>query len=253
MIITLTTDFGLRDAFVGTMKGVILEIAPTVQTVDLTHGIAAGDVRSGAFALMTAAPFFPSGTIHVAVIDPGVGSARRALAISTPRAVFIGPDNGLLSWAVRQENVLEIRSIENSSFFLPRVSSTFQGRDLFAPAAANLAAKGRFSELGPELGSFQRITWPEPIHLKEGWKTEIIHVDVYGNAITTFPVEPATALHSVMLAGNMRIPFARFYGAVAPGHQLAVGGSSGFLEIAVNQGHAADQLSLRVGSEVVVF
>ena len=187
------------------------------------------------------------------MIDPGVGSARRALAISTPRAVFIGPDNGLLSWAVRQENVLEIRSIENSSFFLPRVSSTFQGRDLFAPAAANLAAKGRFSELGPELGSFQRITWPEPIHLKEGWKTEIIHVDVYGNAITTFPVEPATALHSVMLAGNMRIPFARFYGAVAPGHPLAVGGSSGFLEIAVNQGHAADQLSLRVGSEVVVF
>ncbi len=252
MIITLTTDFGFRDAFVGTLKGVILEIAPAVQIVDLAHGIAAGDIRGGAFALLTAASFFPAGTIHVAVIDPGVGSARKVLAISTPRAIFLGPDNGLLSWAVPPEDVLEIRSIENPAFFLPRVSSTFQGRDLFAPAAAHLAAKGKFSDLGPELGSFQRINWPEPIRLEEGWRTEIIHVDVYGNAITSFPIEPTAALDFVVLAGNTRIPFARFYGAVAPGHPLAVPGSSGFLEIAVNQGHAAGQLSLQIGSEVVV-
>jgi S-adenosylmethionine hydrolase len=253
MIITLTTDFGLRDAFVGTMKGVILEIAPAVQIVDLTHEVPRGDIRSGAFALMTAASFFPAGTIHVAVIDPGVGSARKALALSTPEAIFIGPDNGVLSWAVRPENVLEIRSIENSAFFLPRMSSTFQGRDLFAPAAAHLMAKRKFSELGPELGGFQRIRWPQPMRLDEGWRTEIIHVDVYGNAITSLPIEPTAALKSVVLAGNVRIPFARFYGAVAPGTPVAVAGSSGFLEIAVNQGHVADQLSLRVGSEVVVY
>ena len=131
-----------------------MRLRPTVQIVDLTHGIAAGDIRSGAFALMTAASFFPAGTIHVAVIDPGVGSARKALAISTPRAIFIGPDNGLLSWAVRPENVLEIRSIENSTFFLPRVSSTFQGRDLFAPAAATLRQKGGSRNSDPNLAAF---------------------------------------------------------------------------------------------------
>src|ERR1700704_2064852 len=101
MIVTLTTDFGQRDSFVGTMKGVILGIAPTAQIVDLAHGITAGDIRGGAFALMTAAPFFSAGTIHVAVIDPGVGSARRAIAIPTGRAIFLGPDNGVLSWAVK--------------------------------------------------------------------------------------------------------------------------------------------------------
>ena len=252
MVITLTTDFGVRDSFVGTMKGVILGIAPTVQIVDLTHGIAAGDIPGGAFALMTAAPFFPPGTIHLAVIDPGVGSARKAVAIRTGRAIFIGPDNGVLSWAVKEEDPLEIRSVENSDVFLPQVSNTFHGRDLFAPAAAWLAAKRGFCELGPELAYFQRRDWPNPIRVQEGWKTEVIHVDTYGNAITAFPAVRTNGVQSVLLPGGERIPFERFYAAVARGNPLAVIGSSGFVEIAINQGDAARELNLRTGSEVII-
>ena len=243
MVITLTTDFGARDSFVGTMKGVILGIAPTVQIVDLTHGIAAGDIPGGAFALMIAAPFFPPGTIHVAVIDPGVGSARKAVAIRTGRAIFIGPDNGVLSWALKEEDPLEIRSVENSDVFLPQVSNTFHGRDLFAPADAWLAAKREFCELGPELACFR---------VQEGWKTEIIHVDTYGNAITAFPAVRTDGVQSVLLPGGKRIPFERFYAAVPRGNPVAVIGSSGFVEIAINLGDAARELSLRTGSEVII-
>jgi S-adenosyl-L-methionine hydrolase (adenosine-forming) len=253
MIITLTTDFGLRDSFVGTMKGVILGIAPTVQIVDLTHGVAVGNIRGGAFSLMTAAPFFPAGTIHVAVIDPGVGSTRKAIAIRTRQSIFIGPDNGVLSWAVREQDILEIRTMENSALFLPQVSSTFHGRDVFAPAAAWLAAKREFRELGPELEDFQRASWPEPIRFQQGWKTEVIHVDTYGNAVTALAAGRAHEAQSVTLRGDIQIPFHQFYGAVPPGEALAIIGSSGFVEIAVNQGNAASELSLRPGSEVIVL
>jgi S-adenosylmethionine hydrolase len=189
----------------------------------------------------------------VAVIDPGVGSARKAIAIRTRQSILIGPDNGVLSWAVREQNHLEIRSLENPELFLPQVSSTFHGRDVFAPAAAWLAGKREFRELGPELDNFQRMSWPEPTHLQHGWKTEVIHVDTYGNAITAFPAARAHHAESVVLRGDVRIPFQRFYGAVAPGDPLAVIGSSGFVEIAVNQGNAANQLSLRTGSEVIIM
>ncbi len=252
MIITLTTDFGLRDSFAGTMKGVILGIAPAAQIVDLTHGIAAGDIRGGAFALMTAAPFFPAGTIHVAVIDPGVGSARKAIAIRAGRAIFLGPDNGVLSWAVKPEDVFEVRSVDNAEVFLPQMSNTFHGRDLFAPAAAWLAANREFFELGPELTGFQRMNWPNPIRVKEGWKTEVIHVDAYGNAITAFPALQANGVRAVLIPGEKRIPFERFYSAVSRGDSLAVVGSSGFVEIAINQGDAARELGLHTGSEVII-
>jgi S-adenosyl-L-methionine hydrolase (adenosine-forming) len=252
MIITLTTDFGLRDSFVGAMKGVIFGIAPAVHIVDITHGIAAGDIRGGAFALLTAAPFFPAETIHVAVIDPGVGSPRKAIAIRTPRATFLGPDNGVLSWAVREEDQLEIRSVENPELFLPHLSSTFHGRDLFAPAAAWLAGKRELRDLGPELADFQRTDWPNPVRVQEGWKTEVIHVDVYGNAITALPAERARAANFVLLPRGARIPFGQFYAVVPRGSPVALIGSSGFVEIAINQGDAANELSLSAGSEVIV-
>lgn len=252
MIITLTTDFGIRDSFVGAMKGVILGIAPAVRIVDLSHGIPPGDVRKAAFALMTAAPFFPAGTIHIAVIDPGVGGSRKAIAIRTQDAIFIGPDNGVLSWAVKGQEHLEMRSVENKAFLLERVSSTFHGRDLFAPAAAWLASGKDFRDLGPELHEFQREAWNDPVRVQLGWQTEVIHVDGYGNAITAFRADHPHRVRSVLLADGRRLPLEQFYGAVAKGSALAVKGSSGFVEIAVNQGNAAVELGLDRGSEVII-
>jgi S-adenosylmethionine hydrolase len=136
--------------------------------------------------------------------------------------------------------------------FLPQVSNTFHGRDLFAPAAAWLAAKREFCELGPELAHFQRTDWPNPIRVQEGWKAEVIHVDTYGNAITAFPAVRTNGVQSVLLPGGKRIPFERFYAAVPRGNPVAVIGSSGFVEIAINQGDAARELSLRTGSEVII-
>jgi S-adenosylmethionine hydrolase len=252
MIITLTTDFGQRDSFVGAMKGVVLGIAREVEIVDIAHQIRPGDIRAGAFALMTAAPFFPAGTIHLVVVDPGVGSARKALAIRCTQGTFLGPDNGVLSWAVKDEGSLEVRSLENPQIRLPRVSATFHGRDLFAPAAAWLARGRPFAEVGPELNHFHRLDWPSAAPADGGWQTEIIHVDVYGNAITALPGEQAADKQCVILPGERRIAIEPFYSAVSRGRPLAVCGSSGFLEIAINGGNAAKTLGLRAGTQVLV-
>jgi S-adenosylmethionine hydrolase len=252
MIITLTTDFGQRDSFVGAMKGVVLGIAPEVQIVDIAHEIRPGDVRAGAFALMTAAPFFSAGTIHLVVIDPGVGSARKAIAIRCAQTTFLGPDNGVLSWAVKDEGSLEIRSLENPQIRLPRLSATFHGRDLFAPAAAWLARGRPFSEIGPELDHFHRLDWPRATPIGNGWQTEIIHVDVYGNAITALSGEQAADKQCVILPGERRVAIEPFYSAASKGSPLAVVGSSGLLEIAINGGNAATTLGLRAGTQVLV-
>ena len=252
MIISLTTDFGKRDSFVGAMKGVVLGIAPEAQIVDIAHEIPPGDIRAAAFALMTAAPFFPARTIHLVVVDPGVGSARKAIAIRCAQATFLGPDNGVLSWAVRDEGPLEVRSLENPQIRLPRLSATFHGRDLFAPAAAWLAQGGRFAEIGPELNCFHRLDWPRATLVAGGWQTEIIHVDTYGNAITALKAEEAADKQSVILPGERRIAIAPFYSAVSKGSPLAVVGSSGLLEIAINGGDAAKTFDLRPGAQVLV-
>ncbi|HEU4679161.1 MAG TPA: SAM-dependent chlorinase/fluorinase [Terrimicrobiaceae bacterium] len=253
MIITLTTDFGYRDSFVGTMKGVILGISPEVRIVDLSHGVAAGDIRGGAFALMTATPHFPEGTIHVVVVDPGVGSTRRAIAIRTPQAIFLGPDNGVLSWAVRDEASPEVRMVSNQEFLLPRLSATFHGRDLFAPAAAWLAHGRTFADLGPEVATFERLRWPDCRSAAEGFNTEVIYVDIYGNCITAFSTELAAAVREVILPTGQRIPFLPFYSAAPPGSPLAVAGSSGFVEIAINRGNAAKELAIAPGASVTII
>jgi S-adenosyl-L-methionine hydrolase (adenosine-forming) len=252
MIITLTTDFGQRDSFVGAMKGVILGIAPGVRIVDLAHEINGGDIRAAAFALMTAAPFFPAGTIHLVIVDPGVGSARRAIAIRCNQATFLGPDNGVLSWAIKDKGSLEVRSLQNPAIRLPRLSATFHGRDLFAPAAAWLAQGRPFAEIGPELNDFHRLDWPKATPVAGGWQTEIIYVDVYGNAITALSGDQAAERQSVILPGERRVSIEPFYSAVSRGSPLAVVGSSGLLEIAIHGGDAAKTFNLRPGTQVLV-
>ena len=253
---TLTTDFGTGDWFVGTMKGVIASLAPRTTVVDLTHDLPPGDIRGGAFALAASHRFFPKGTIHVAVVDPGVGSRRKAIAVQTAKGVFVGPDNGVLSWALAGEKVRAIHALENEAYFLQPVSRTFHGRDIFAPAAAHLSRGLPIQKLGPALKNFVRLDWPEPRVRRGGVEGEVVYIDRFGNAITN--------LEGSLLEGSSRAscevyakrrwvcPLKTFYQAVAPKTPVALVGSSGFLEVAMNGGSAAKALSVRVGTRVVL-
>lgn len=254
--ITLITDFGLNDWFAGTMKGVILSTNPRATVVDITHGISAGDIRSGALALAGSYHFFPAGAVHVAVVDPGVGSQRLAIAVRTARYVFVGPDNGVLSFALARERITAIHRLANDKFFLPRVSTTFHGRDIFAPVAGHLSKGIPIGKLGPRLSNFTRLHWPQPRRTSNAVRGEIIHLDHFGNAITNLDesaldgFSPSACM--VLVKRKVRCPMAPFYGAVPGGKPLAVMGSSGFLEIAVNGGSAARKLGLKPGHGVVV-
>lgn len=253
-LITLTTDFGLRDWFVGTMKGVILSINPRATIVDLTHEIAPGDIRGGAFALAAGYRFFPKGTVHVAVVDPGVGSERRAFAVQTADYTFIGPDNGVLSFALARETILSVRAIRNPTLFRMPVSQTFQGRDIFAPVAAFLSRNGSLGKVGPRVKNFIRLAWPSPRLLHRALRGEVVCVDRFGNAITNISAARVRSMRSaVLFVRNKRVcRLAEFYQAVPPGKPLALIGSSGLLEVAINGGSAADALGLKVGTPVTL-
>jgi S-adenosylmethionine hydrolase len=236
-IITLTTDFGVRDWFVGSMKGVILGINPQTQIVDITHEIPAGDVRAGAFALMAACRCFPRLAVHVAVVDPAVGSERAAIAVRTADYFFVGPDNGVLSFALARETVLEIRRIENEAYFRKPVSATFHGRDIFAPVAARLTQGILLDSLGRKLDDFVRLPWPQ--------RGEVMYIDRFGNAITNINVRPAR-----VRVGGRQLPVVNYYQQGRPNEPVGLMGSSGFLEIAINGGNAAQLLGLRIGDPV---
>lgn len=256
--ITLTTDFGQRDGFVGIMKGVILTRAPRARVLDITHDLPPGDVRAAAFVLMNAHRYFPAGTVHVAVVDPGVGGPRRALVARTPRAFYVGPDNGVLSWALSQDPPLEARWIENPKLFLHPVSQTFHGRDVFAPVAAYLCRGGQFSRVGPKAHDWIRLPQPGPLRLSPGVAAgEILYVDRFGNAITNLSVkrspEAVPCIEGAFVVkkrSSIRFPARAFYGAVAPGRPVAVPGSSGFWELAIHGGSAAEKHKLRPGDPV---
>ncbi len=254
-LITLTTDFGTSDWFVGTMKGVMAGIAPQARLIDLTHEIPPGNVRAGAFALAAAFRYFPKRTVHAAVVDPGVGTTRKAIAVQTRRYIFIGPDNGVLSWALRNETISRIHLVQNTRYFLQPVSRTFHGRDIFAPAAAHISHGLPVQELGPVVTGLIRLPWPEPRRSKNAVDGEVLYVDRFGNAITNIPaslVEGLGADLTVFHGRNQLCRVASFYGAVAAGRAVAVAGSSGFLEIAVNGGSAAQVLSLAVKARIIV-
>jgi len=193
--ISLTTDFGLSDWFVGTMKGVIYRINPRVTVVDLTHDLLPGDIRAGSFALAAAYRYFPKGTIHVAVVDPGVGTDRKAIAVRTADYFFVGPDNGVLSFALRKERIKSIHALENKTHFLKPLSQTFHGRDIFAPVAAELSRGLAIRKLGPAVHDLVHLPWPEPRHRQGSIKGEVVYIDRFGNAITNIeaPKSPSTA------------------------------------------------------------
>ena len=255
-VITLTTDFGATDWFVGTMKGVILGINPQVQIVDVTHEISPGDTRGGAFALAASYNFFPRRTIHVVVVDPGVGSQRGAIAVQTANYFFVGPDNGVLSFALSREKIKAVRQITNEHLILQPVSNTFHGRDLFAPVAAHLSKGWPIQKAGPATKGFVKIDWPEP---RRRWRSivgEIVYIDRFGNAITNIDPEalfaPTESPCEVLVKHNRLCQLGSFYQAVSARKPIAVLGSSGFLEIALNGGSAAKKFDLKIGDTVTL-
>lgn len=255
-IITLLTDFGTADAFVGIMKGVILGINPPARLIDLTHAVPPQQILPAALILRSSAPFFPPGTIHVAVVDPGVGSARQPIAIKTERAFLIGPDNGVLSLAAAALGRRHVRAIEKEELFRQPVSQTFHGRDVFAPAAAHLSRGLAFDTLGPSLDSIVELTLPAPQHTTSGIRGEVIHVDHFGNLLTNIDADtlarfPAQRV-SVSIAQTLVTGPVAAYAAVPEGTALAIIGSWGVVEIAVRNGNAAQTFSAGPGTPVTV-
>jgi len=248
-VVTLTTDFGSRDPFVGVMKGVILGICPRARLVDLVHELPPQDVLAGCLALEAAAPFFPPGTVHLAVVDPGVGTDRPAVAVATKAAWFVAPDNGLLSFLDPAE-IREVRRIENPDLWLHPVSSTFHGRDVFAPVAAHLAAGGSPDRIGPRADSIHRLALPEPRPTPEGVEGQVLAFDRFGNAVTNLRRRHGPG-RRVRVAGR-EVPVVRTYAEVDPGDALALWGSTGRLEISVREGSARRVLGLTRGTPILL-
>ncbi len=251
-LVVLTTDFGLADSYVGTVKAVILGICPSARLLDLTHGVPAHDVLSGCLALEAAAPYVPPGAFHLAVVDPGVGGSRAALAVRTAREVFVAPDNGLLSF-LPPEQVLEVRRIENPDLLARPVSPTFHGRDVFAPTVAHLAAGLDFSLVGPSVGSIRRLPIPEARTTDEGTAGEVLAFDGFGNAITSIRAGRLAGRPRAARVGAREIPFAATYADLSRGQALCLVGSGGRVEIAVREGSARERLHLARGTEVLLL
>ena len=253
-IVTFTTDFGAHDGYVGALKGVVLSLAPQATLVDIAHGVTARDVAAGAVALAQAAPLFPPGTIHVAVVDPGVGGARAELVVAAGGSFYIGPDNGVLSRAARAPR--QIHRIEAPSFRREPVSPTFHGRDVFAPAAGRLAAGAAITEAGPAQDSMVELA-VRPLHNRDGViEGEVIHVDGFGNLITSLPADvvagmsPEATIEVEGGAGRFEPKLGRTFSDVESGALIAYIGSGGQLEIARRDGSAAGRLGAERGTIV---
>ncbi len=259
-LLTLTTDFGTRDAYVAAMKGVVLSLCPEARLVDVTHEVAPQDVMEAAFVLRGAVPFFPKDTVHLVVVDPGVGTARRPVALRHQGQWFVGPDNGLFTLVLDEAAPEAAVVLEDKRFWRSEApAATFHGRDIFAPAAAHLAAGTPLGALGPPAGPLEPLRWALPITDAQGIQGWVVHVDRFGNAITNIPrglLERHRCGRPVKCyAGNAVLGAIQpTYGAVASGEPLLLFGSHGFLEIAVSSGNAAELLGIGKGTSVnVVF
>jgi S-adenosyl-L-methionine hydrolase (adenosine-forming) len=254
-MITLTTDFGLKDPYVAEIKGAILTINPKATIVDLSHGVNKFDIRVGAFMLASATPYFPENTVHLAVIDPGVGTERRAIVVQTKRGFFVGPDNGVLVLAAQAEGIEQVCQLTNPKFMLPHVSNTFHGRDIFAPAAAYLDQGVEAREFGAEITDAVNPKFTAVEHKGDVLVGEVLHVDAFGNATTNIgqkevpqAKEAKVSLHHV----SLKVPLAKTYAQVKPQEPTALIGSHGFLELALNQGSFAEKYRVNAGDRIEV-
>ena len=258
-VVVLLTDFGAGDWYVGVMKGVVLARLPGVTLVDLSHAVPPGDVRAGAFVLANGWTWFPEDSVFLVVVDPGVGTKRRPLAVRAARRYFVGPDNGVLSPALAEEDA-EVRRIEPAALGAGRITPTFHGRDLFAPAAAHLAGGGSFASIGPAVPDPERLGLDMLVVSQSRLHGRIVYVDRFGNCITDIPGEFLERFAGEAPGGGLRVSLGALiidglvgtYGDASEGDPCALVGSSGRLEIAVRGGDARQRLGLAVGDSVEV-
>ncbi|MEO1094136.1 MAG: SAM-dependent chlorinase/fluorinase [Cyanobacteria bacterium J06638_28] len=255
-VITLLTDFGNQDTYVGVMKGVIAGICPDARIIDLTHAIPPQDIAAARFTLLNAYPYFPDGTIHTVVVDPGVGTLRRAVAVQTANGYLVGPDNGVLSGVVSQMGAIAAVSLSNPTYWCTsQPSQTFHGRDIFAPVAAHLAAGVSLSQLGTPIALDSLVQHAPPIPQIQANSAigHVQYIDHFGNLITTLPENLLQQGSWIGRVGKTDIPVGKTYGDVELGQAVAIAGSHGWVEIAVNGGSAQQQFSLKVGDEVQLY
>ncbi len=259
-IITLTTDFGLNDHFVGAMKGVILDIVPEAAIVDISHAVQAFDVLDGAIAISQAYSYFPNGTVHLVVVDPGVGTTRRPIIASSDAYHFVAPDNGVLSMVYAREERIHVRHVSSEHYFRQPVSNTFHGRDVFAPVAGYLAKQVDSQKFGEEIEDFVRFAAPRPKPAGENrMRAVVLKVDRFGNLITNVTPQDIPALFSdkpgafKIVAGSKEITdMVAAYAEGAQGQVFGILGSMGYLEIAANRASAAQITGANKGSEVSI-
>ncbi|HDS09588.1 MAG TPA: hypothetical protein ENN73_05110 [Firmicutes bacterium] len=253
--ITLLTDFGLKDGFVAAMKGVITSINAEVRILDISHLIPPQDINSAKFVIYSTYKYFPESTIHVVIVDPGVGSERRILCVDTPKYTFLAPDNGVLSWVLQEEKEYSVFSLDNPELFLPEVSSSFHGRDIFAPIAARLSCGESPLSLGTRFYTPKIEPIPE-IHLIDNnqFEATIIYIDHFGNLITNLPNKYFSQITGVYMSSGkvLEILPGSHYSSVPEGKALFFPGSCGFIEIAVNKGSAEKKFSL-TKMEILLF
>jgi len=246
----------LRDPCVAEMKAVVFSICSDAVIVDVTHEVEKFNIRMGAYVSASVAPYFPKGTIHVVVVDPGVGTRRRSLLIQTQQGFFVGPDNGVLLLAAEKQGITSVHEITNPKLMLPHVSNTFHGRDIFAPAAAHLANGVLPADFGPEIQDMVKPKFAKVTFSKGILKGEILHVDGFGNIITNFREEDlkhfrTKASINVELADfKMTVKLGKTYAETKPKETIALVGSHGYVEIAINQGNAAETYQTKAGDKV---
>ena len=260
-IVTLTTDFGQRDGYVGTMKGVILGISPDATLVDISHGITPQNIAEAAFIVGATYRYFPRDTVHLVVVDPGVGTDRRPMALQTQRGIFVAPDNGVLSYVMSREESWSATHLTEPDYWLPRISSTFHGRDIFAPVAAHLARGTPAEKLGAPLRSPLMRELPQ-VKILDSTRLQasVLHIDHFGNVVTSLPVDMLVAgqtIHDlkrriyVQISGQTIRGLRTTYNNVPEGDSLLLVGSSGFVEIARNRESAVDLLDIHMGDTII--
>ena len=260
-IVSLLTDFGLTDPFVAEMKGVILSICPDAKIIDISHLVGKFDVRASSFVLAAATPHFPPRTIHVAVVDPSVGSERRAIVIETNKYLFVGPDNGLMIPAATIDGILHVYHLTNRSLMCSEISFTFHGRDIFAPAAAHLACGTAPRECGVEIKDYVKLEFAQTTLIGRTLTCSVFHVDSFGNVITNLPKAELSKLN-LKLGAEIRVTVGRrrisarlvqTYSDLKRGEIGILVGSHGFLELAYREESFVKRFHVRMGSDVQVY